>query len=99
MKYTKWILSALFLLGLGLSGLKAQTMYVKENSGTQTAYLLSNIKKMRFSSGNIISSKIVGSPDTNLLSGLRYLNFTDLSVNIPLKEDSTGTLLLFPSSS
>jgi len=42
MKCRKLKLITLLLLGVGLTGLQAQTMYVKENSGTQTAYTLNN---------------------------------------------------------
>src|SRR5690554_5092155 len=57
MRHKRLKLSAVLLLGLGLTGLQAQTMYVKESSGTQTAYALSNIQKMSFSSGNLTVTK------------------------------------------
>jgi hypothetical protein len=71
-------LSAVFLLGLGLTGLQAQTMYVKEKSGTQTAYTLSGLRKMTFSGGNATVQKSDNSAGVYALSGLRYLNFTNL---------------------
>lgn len=64
MRHKRLKLSAVLLLGLGLTGLQAQTMYVKESSGTQTAYTLSNIQKMSFSSGNL----------TVMLQKLKQLN-------------------------
>ena len=75
-------LSAVLLLGLGLTGLQAQTMYVKENNGTQTAYALSNIQKMSFSSGNLIVAKTDNTNGVYALNNLRYFNFTDLSTKI-----------------
>lgn len=42
MTHKKLKFSAVLLLGLGLTGLQAQTMYVKESSGTQTAYAVNN---------------------------------------------------------
>jgi hypothetical protein len=75
-------LSAALLLGLGLTGLQAQTMYVKESNGTQTAYALSNIKKMSFSSGNFTVTKTDNTNGVYALNNLRYFNFTDLSTNI-----------------
>jgi len=69
------------LLGLGLTGLQAQTVYVKESSGTQTAYPLSSVRKMTFSGGNVTVHKTDNSTGVYALSGLRYLNFTDLSTS------------------
>lgn len=77
MRHKRLKLSAVLLLGLGLTGLQAQTMYVKESSGTQTAYTLSNIQKMSFSSGNLTVTKTDNSSGVFALSDLRYLNFSD----------------------
>ena len=82
MRHKQLKLSAVLLFGLGLSGLHAQTMYVKENKGTQTAFTLSNIKKMSFSSGNITVTKTDNTKGVFALYNLRYLNFTDLSTKI-----------------
>jgi hypothetical protein len=85
MRHKKLKLSAVLLLGLGLTGLQAQTMYVKENSGTQTAYTLSNIQKMSFSSGNLTVTKTDNSSGVFALSDLQYLKFSDDSPG--LQED------------
>jgi hypothetical protein len=85
MRHKRLKLGAVLLLGLGLTGLKAQTMYVKESSGTQTAYTLSNIQKMSFSSGNLTVTKTDNSSGVYALSDLRYLNFSDISTD--LQED------------
>lgn len=85
MKYKRLQLSALLLLGFGLTGLQAQTMYVKESSGTQTAYTLSNIQKMSFSSGNLTVTKTDNSSGVYALSDLRYLDFSDVPTD--LQED------------
>ncbi len=45
-------LSAILLLWLGLADLKAQTLYVKDNTDTQTAYELRHVRKITFSEGN-----------------------------------------------
>ena len=97
MKHKKLKLSTVLLLGLGLTGLQAQTMYVRQTSGTQTPYSLSNIKKMSFSSGNITVSKTIGSPDTYSLSGIRYLNFQDLTTNIATAEKQELVMTLYPN--
>jgi acid phosphatase type 7 len=97
MRYKKLKVSIVLLLGLGLTGLHAQTMYVKQTNGTQSAYALSDIKKMSFSSGNITVSKTTGSPDTYSLSYIRYLNFQDLTTNIAMIEKQEATIQLYPN--
>jgi len=57
-------------------------MYVKESSGTQTAYTLGNIQKMSFSSGNLTVTKTDNSSGVYALSDLRYLNFSDISTDL-----------------
>lgn len=71
------------MLGLGLMGLQAQTMYVQESSGTQTAYTLKNIQKVRFSSGNFIVSKSDNSTGSYALSELQLLKFSDITIHVP----------------
>ena len=82
MRQKRLKLSAVLLLGLGLTGLQAQTMYVWESNSTQTDYALSNIRKMTFSGGNVTIQKTDNSTGVYGLSGLRYLNFTDLATSI-----------------
>jgi hypothetical protein len=82
MRHKRLKLSTVLLLGLGLTGLQAQTMYVKENIGTQTAYALSNIQKMSFSSGNLNVTKTDNTNGVYALNNLRHLNFKDLSTKI-----------------
>lgn len=82
MRHKKFKFSVVLLLGLGLTGLQAQTMYVKESSGTQTAYTLSNIQKMSFSSGNLTVIKTDNSCEVFALSDLRYLNFLDVPTDL-----------------
>lgn len=82
MRHKRLKLSAVLLLGLGLTGLQAQTMYVRPTTGTQTAYALSNIQKMSFSSGNLTVTETDNSSGVFALNGLRYLNFTDLTTSL-----------------
>lgn len=96
MRQKKVKLSALLLLGLGLTGLEAQTMHVKQTSGTQTSYLLSNIHNLNFSPGNITVAKTVGIPDTYALSDIRYLKFQDLTTAIA-SVDKQGAIQLYPN--
>jgi len=82
MRHKRLKLSAVLLLVLGLTGLQAQTMYVKQSSGTQTSYTLSSIQKMTFPSGSVTVQKTDNSTGVYDLSGLRYLNFIDISTSI-----------------
>ena len=82
MRHKRLKLSAALLLGLGLTGLQAQTMYVKQSTGTQTTFALSKIQKMTFSGGNIVVNKTDNSSVVYALNGLRYLNFTDFTTSI-----------------
>ena len=74
----KITLSIMIIGSLGLTIASAQTMYIKEKSGTQTTYTLSSLRKMTFSGGNTTVQKSDNSTGVYALSGLRYLNFTNL---------------------
>lgn len=99
MRHKRLKLSAVLMLVLGLTGLQAQTMYVKEKNSTQTAYALSNIRKMTFSGGNANVQKTDNSTGVYAISGLRYLNFTDLTTGIaePLMPLSYSNLITYPN--
>jgi hypothetical protein len=99
MKHKRLKLSGVFLLGLGLTGLQAQTMYVREKNGTQTAYTLNSVRKMTFSGGNATIQKTNNSTGVYALSGLRYFNFTDLTTGIsePTMQLGHSNLITFPN--
>jgi len=82
MRHKKLKLSAVLLLGLGLTSLQAQTMYVKESSGMQTAYTLINVRKMTFSGGNATIHKTDNSTGIYALKGLKYLSFEDITTGL-----------------
>jgi len=86
------------LFGFGLISLQAQsTLYVKEKSGTQIPYILSSIRKITFSTGNMFVNKNDGSIATYSLSNIRYLSFKNLSIDIPQTEIINTNLQLFPN--
>ncbi len=98
MRHKRLNLSAILVLGLGLTGLQAQTMYVKQSNGTQTAYALSNVRKMTFSSGNVTVQKTDNTTGVYALSGLRYLSFQDFTTGISEPQMPAGnTLLTYPN--
>jgi hypothetical protein len=99
MRHKKLELSAILFVGLGLTGLQAQTLYVKESSGTQTAYLLSNVEKITFFGGNAIIHKTDNNTGVYALSELQYVSFTDLQTSITeqrLKLNNAG-LIVYPN--
>jgi hypothetical protein len=73
-------------------------MNVAESNGTQTAYALSNIQKMSFSSGNLTVTKKDNNSGVYALSDLRYLNFSDhtTSLDMPVSVKS-HVLFAFPN--
>ncbi len=98
MRYKKVILCALLLLGIGLTGIKAQSMYVKEHSGIQTPYTLSSIKKLTFAGANMTVNKASGSDDSYVLSEIQYLSFTDFTTDVPLYDkQENSTINLYPN--
>ena len=88
---------ALLLFGLAFSGLKAQIMFVRPNTGTQSAYAIANIKKLTFSGGNLVVTNITGADGTFPLSGNRYLNFTDLTLATPTHELVKSSFYVYPN--
>jgi len=99
MLHKKVKLTAVFLLGLGLTGLQAQsTLFVKEHGGIQTPYTLSSIRKLTFAGGNMTVNKDTGSLTTYALSNIRYLNFTDLTTGVS-QTDKAGNsnIMLYPN--
>lgn len=98
MRNKKLKLGALLLLSFGLTGVQAQTMYVKGSTGTQTAYSISNLQKMSFSSGNLTVTKTDNSSGVFALNGLNSLNFSEFTTRLdePML-DQSQELSAFPN--
>jgi hypothetical protein len=86
MRHIRSGLCVILLLALGLAGLQAQNMYVKERAGTQAVYPLSDISKLSFSSGNLTITKGNRSSNAYALNDLRYLSFRDISISVKKAE-------------
>ncbi len=99
MRHKRLKLSAVLLLGFGLVGLNAQLMFVWENDGAKTSYTLFDIKKIDFSSGNIMVATFDGYSSSYVLSDLRSLNFNEVTSvdQNPLPMQATGRINLFPN--
>jgi hypothetical protein len=88
---------ALFLFGVAISGLRAQTMYVRPITGIQSAYSVATIKNLTFSNGNLVVTNLTGANGTFALSGNRYLNFTDLTLATPSHELVKNSFYVYPN--
>ena len=93
----KWII--VFLVAAGLSGLGAQTaMNMKDKSGTQTSFVLSDLNKLTFASGNLTVNKKDGSSADFALTNVLNLNFSEITTAIvDLKGDEQSNMLLYPN--
>jgi hypothetical protein len=91
---------AIFLLfGPGIANLLSQnTLYIKENEGTQASFILGNIKKLTFPEGNLMVQKTDGSTDNSKLSNLRYLSFNNFKTDVALLNvDENTKMSIFPN--
>ena len=77
----------------------AQTsFYIKEKSGNKTSILFDKIDKLTISNGNIIVNKYSGNNNIVAINNVRYLSFTDFSVNIEeLFSNNKSNFIIFPN--
>lgn len=93
MKHTKIKLAVILALGICMAQLNAQTLNLRQTSGTLTPYLLGNIKKISFSSGNIQIENKSNSSDNYLLSTITYINFQSAPTIIASIDKPIGTII------
>ena len=73
----------LTLIAFVLTGsISAQNMYVKKNDNTQTVYSIQEVRKLTFTSGNLVITPNSGTPDQIPLNDLRYVSFQDYTVSV-----------------
>lgn len=98
MRYRILKLIVFVLIGIGLSDIHAQSLYVKEYDSSQTAYSLSSISKLSFSSASLIISQTDNSTEVYFLNSLRYLSFSDsISVNIEADDVVNHDIKMYPN--
>jgi len=100
MKHKLLKLNVLLLLELGLTPLQGETtLNVKATGGTQTAYSLTTIRKLTFPcTCNMTVTKTTATTDKYTLSGVRYLNFSDMGTGIASPSAAVkGILHLYPN--
>ncbi len=78
-------------------GVKAQTMYVRPITGTQSSYPVFDIQKLTFENGNLIVTNNNGSNGTFALSDNRYINFTDLTLGTVSHQVVKNSFYVYPN--
>jgi hypothetical protein len=86
-----------FFFLLAVSVLQVQTMYVRPITGAQSAYLITNIKKLTFSSGNLVVTPTSGAEVTHSLLGNRHINFADLTLSTPIQQQALTAFYVYPN--
>ncbi|MCA1758507.1 MAG: T9SS type A sorting domain-containing protein [Bacteroidales bacterium] len=98
MKHKRLKIILTLLLGFGLTGVKAQTLHVKQSEGTETAYSLGDIRVITFSEGNLEITNHENSTSSYELSALSYLSFSDIvSGIIETEKFSDLSLTAYPN--
>lgn len=77
MRYMICLVTVLIGFSLFPRPLNAQYLYVLENNGQQSNYVINDIGKLHFTSGVLIVEMLEGTSDNYPLADIRYLNFTD----------------------
>jgi hypothetical protein len=72
-------------------------MYVRSITGAQSAYLIINIKKLTFSSGNLVVTPTSGAVATFPILGNRYINFADLTLSTPTQQQALTAFYGYPN--
>ncbi len=80
-----------------LTGIHAQTIYVKQNNDTQVSYTLDSLQKITFSSGKLNIYKTDYDTETYTLSDVQYLSFQDYTVGISQTTFLQANLTAYPN--
>ena len=92
------LLSVMLLLGLGLTTLQAQnTLYLKDKAGTNTPILLSEIRNMTFSEGNLTITQTNGTATPIGLAEIQNLSFTGFTAVKIIATNQSSKIVLFPN--
>ena len=94
-KRVKWII---ILLIVGFAGLKAQTsLNVKVKTGSQSSFLLRDIKTLTFTSGNMTVNKRDGNTSDFAMTDIRNLNFASITSIDEIQTDGIISMILYPN--
>ena len=92
MKKTHIIFAVFFCISIN-----AQTMYIRPSAGSQTSYAVAGIQKLTFDNGNMLVTNNAGINGNFALSGLRYINFTDLTLATATQELVKNKYYAYPN--
>jgi hypothetical protein len=92
-------LIAILFFGMGLTGLQAQNkLYVKEKTGTQLSFAFKSIRKIIFTTDNMMVDLTDGNSGTCALDDIRYLNFIDLTTDVSqINSKENRYITLYPN--
>ena len=94
-KSLNFILVAIFCCSLSV--VEAQTMYIRPITGTKSAYAISNIKKLTFSSDNLLVTPTSGNVATHPIGNNRYINFIDLTLATVAQQQAAIDFYVYPN--
>lgn len=94
--YTILIVSLLFSEIIG-SNLNAQNMYVRQFNNTQTAYPISGIEKITFSTGDVNIHQTAGNLVNYDMDSVRYIAFQVYTVGVNDFYEQNERVLLYPN--
>jgi hypothetical protein len=99
MKLFTLILGTSLLFSSMIISLKAQTtLFVKEKSGPQSAYALSQTRKISFSGNNMTITKTNAAEQTYTLGDIRFFSFKNYFLGIPDPgSDGNNAIRLYPN--
>jgi hypothetical protein len=92
------LLSSLLLILAELTGLQAQTLYVRENNGTQISFAINDLQSITFPQSNVAVTKTDGSTSTYSFADIQYLSFSDFITGTDLVTDmKQAGLQIYPN--
>ena len=95
---TKFILlfGVVLFFSMHITETSGQSLFVRNNTGSQTEYFISDIANITFASGEAIVKEMNGITDAYLISDIRYMNFDNLIGFIETTDDYS-TLNVYPN--
>jgi hypothetical protein len=96
MKYIRFIISALFITGSVLNGLKAQNTLIVKEAGKQASFSLGNIRKITFTDGNMIISQAGGNYQHFGLTDIISMDFINIPTDTKLSDKQGSIFTLYP---
>jgi hypothetical protein len=97
MKKTSTLSALAFFVGIGMAQAQPNDLVVKEKVGNETSYVISNLRKLSFSSGNLIVTPKTGNPDSYATANLDRLFFKQAVTGVATEEAEAKSMGLYPN--